>query len=195
MPGQESGAARGPALGLLELSSIARGVVVADAAVKRAEVELVGSRPVAGGKHLVVLAGGVEEIGEAMAAAREAAGEALVDQLTVSFLHPPIWALLGPPVHPREWTDGPSGAAAIVETATVCAAVHAADAAGKEAPVALRDMRLAVGISGKAFFSMTGDLSDIEAAAAAARDAAGSRLLEIQVIASPAPDLLGHLVF
>ncbi|HWM86560.1 MAG TPA: BMC domain-containing protein [Kofleriaceae bacterium] len=195
MPAPASGVARGPALGLLELSLIARGVVVADAVVKRADVELVGSRPVPGGKHLVILSGGVEEIGEAMAAGREAAGSALVDRLQLAYLYPPIWAMLGPPVHPLEWSDGPVGAAAIVETATVCSAVLAADAAGKTAPVALRDMRLAVGISGKAFFTMTGDLSDIEAAAAAARDAAGSLILDVQVIPSPAPDLVGHLVF
>jgi microcompartment protein CcmL/EutN len=194
MAEQEAGA-RGPALGIVELSLIARGVVVADAAVKRAEVQLVGSRPVPGGKHLVILSGGVDEIGEAMTAAGEAAADALVDRLELAYLHPPIWALLGPPVHPREWDDGPTGAAAIVETGTVCAAVHAADAAGKVAPVALRDMRLAVGISGKAFFTMTGELSDIEAAAAAARDAAGTRLLDLQIIASPAPDIVGHLVF
>lgn len=187
--------ARGPALGLLELSLIARGVVVADALVKRAEVELVASRPVSGGKHLVIVAGGVEEVSEATAAGRETAGDALVDQLLLAHLHPPIWDLLGPPVHPSEWRGGPVGAAAIVETATVCAAVRSADAAGKAAPVALRDMRLAVGISGKAFFTMTGDLADIEAAAAAARQAADRHLLALEIIPAPAAELVGHLVF
>ena len=77
----------------------------------------------------------------------------------------------------------------------MCAAVTAADAAGKVALVALRDMRLATGISGKAFFTMTGDLPDIEAAAAAARDVAASCLLLLEVIPSPAPELVGRLVF
>ena len=47
----------GPSLGILELSLIARGLVVADAMMKRAEVELLATRPVSGGKHLVVVAG------------------------------------------------------------------------------------------------------------------------------------------
>jgi microcompartment protein CcmL/EutN len=187
--------ARGPALGLLELSSIARGVITADAMVKRVEVELVASRPVSGGKHLVLAAGGVEEIGEAMAAGEAAAGGALVDRLELAFLHPPIWDLLGEPVHPSSWKRGADGAAAIVEASTVCAAVQAADAAGKAAPIALRDMRLAVGISGKAFFTMTGDLSDLEAAAEAARDAAGSRLVALEIIPAPAAELVGRLIF
>jgi microcompartment protein CcmL/EutN len=188
-------ASRGPALGLLELSLVARGVVAADAMLKRAEVELVSSRPLSGGKHLVVVAGEVEEIGEAMTAGRASAASALVDQLELAFLYPPIWSLLGDPVHPAAWSDGPAGAAAIVETTTVCAAIQAADAAGKTAPIALRDMRLATGFAGKAFFTMTGDLSDVEAAAAAARDAAASRLLAVEIIPAPAAELLGRLVF
>jgi microcompartment protein CcmL/EutN len=186
--------AAGPALGIVELSLIARGLVVADAMMKRAEVSLLASRPVSGGKHLVMVAGEVDVVGESMEGGRAAAAGAAVDDLFIPYLHEPLWALLGEPVHPGEWTGGPVGAVAIVETQTVCAAVAAADAAGKAALVALRDMRLAVGISGKAFFTMTGDLPDIEAAAAAARDAAASRLLLLEVIARPAPELVGRLI-
>ena len=59
----------GPALGLLELSSVARGVVTADAMAKRATVRLVRAHPVSPGKFMVLLAGGEEEVAEAMAAA------------------------------------------------------------------------------------------------------------------------------
>jgi microcompartment protein CcmL/EutN len=186
---------RGPALGILELELIARGVVVADAVLKRAEVELFASRPVSGGKHLVMLAGEIDVVEEGMTAGGDAADSALVDHLFLPFLHPPIWDLIAKPVHPDEWKVGPVGAVAIVETRTVCAAVSAADAAGKAAAVALRDMRLATGIAGKAFFTMTGELPDIEAAAAAAQDAAGNRLVDLQLIPSPAPELLGRLIF
>jgi microcompartment protein CcmL/EutN len=73
----------GPALGILELSLIARGLVVADAMMKRAEVELLATRPVSGGKHLVVVAGEVDVVGEAMDAGRAAAGSAAVDELII----------------------------------------------------------------------------------------------------------------
>ena len=39
-----------PALGLLEITGIARGLVVADAMVKRARVELLRSHPIDPGK-------------------------------------------------------------------------------------------------------------------------------------------------
>ncbi|HLU65371.1 MAG TPA: BMC domain-containing protein [Kofleriaceae bacterium] len=187
--------ARGPALGILEIELISRGLVVADALLKRAEVDVLASRPVSSGKHLVMLAGEVDVVGEAMAAGADAAGGALLDRLELPLLHGPLWDLLGEPVHPQSWDDGPVGAVAVVETRTVCAAVGAADAAGKAAEVALRDMHLAVGIAGKAFFTLTGELHDVEAAVAAAREVAGARLLQIEVIPSPAPELVGRLIF
>ena len=54
--------ASGPAIGLLELQSIARGVTVADALVKRAAVQLVLNRPVSPGKHLVLCGGEVGDV-------------------------------------------------------------------------------------------------------------------------------------
>lgn len=186
---------RGPALGIVELAHIARGIVVADAMLKRAEAELFASRPVSGGKHLLMVAGEVDVVGEAMAAGRDAAADSLIDVVELALLHQPLWPFLGETVHAREWADGPVGAACIVETETVCAAIRAADAAGKICHVAFRDMQLARGLSGKAFFSMTGELSDIEAAADAARDAAGARLVRVEIIAQPAIELIGQLVF
>ena len=53
--------------------------------------------------------------------------------------------------------------------------------------------RLAVDLAGKAYFTLTGALSSIEASAAAATAAAGDRLVGIEVIAQPSPDLRGRL--
>lgn len=184
-----------PALGVLELSLIARGMVVADALLKRAEVKILAARPVSGGKYLIWLRGGVAEVEESMAAGTAAAGEALVDGLEVPALDPQLWPFLPEPAVDPSWADDPEAeAVAIVEVTTVCAAIAAADAAVKAAEVMLRDMRLAVGIAGKAFFTMTGSLSDIEAAAEAASAAAADRALSVEVIAQPAPDLRGRLI-
>jgi microcompartment protein CcmL/EutN len=73
--------ASGPALGLVETSSVARGFVVADQMVKRAPVALVASRAVSPGKWLVLVTGEVADVEEAMAAGVDAAGHTLVDRL------------------------------------------------------------------------------------------------------------------
>jgi microcompartment protein CcmL/EutN len=185
---------RGPALGVIESSTVARGVVVADAALKRSPALLVHSRATSGGKHLTILEGGVAEIDEAMAAARAAAGERLIDSVLLPAADDQVWPMLGAPVAPADWSaDDTAEAVAIVETRTVCAAIAAADAAVKCADVIVRDVRFAVDLAGKAYFTLTGDLDAIQASAAAARDAAGDRLVELEQIAQPAPELRGRL--
>ena len=52
----------GPALGLLELESLARGVVVADALVKQAAVHIALAEPVTPGKYLLVFTGAEAEV-------------------------------------------------------------------------------------------------------------------------------------
>jgi len=185
---------RGPALGVLEVSSIARGVVVADAAIKRAPAVLVHSRAVSGGKHLVVLEGGVAEVGEAMGAGKAAAADLLLAWVELPAADDQVWPMLGAPVAPPDWTADPAAeAVAIIETRTVCGAIAAADAACKVAEVVVRDVRFAVDLAGKAIFTLTGALDAIQAAAGAAHDAAGDHRVGIEVIAQPAPELRGRL--
>lgn len=186
----------GPALAILELSLISRGIRVADAVLKRAVVDLMVSRPVSGGNHLVIFRGSVAEVEESFSAGREAAADALADELLLPQAAESLWPFIPEPRQTERWEGGDPDydATAVIEVATVCAAVASADAAVKAADVILRDMRLAVGIAGKAFYSFTGQLSDVEASADAAREAAGSRLLNVEVIAAPEESLRGRLL-
>ena len=185
---------RGPALGVLEIGTIARGVVVADAALKRAPAVLLSSRAVSGGKHLVMLEGGVAEVEEAMMAGKLAAAQALLDSVELPAADDQVWPMLGAPVAPPDWTDDPEAeAVVIIETSTVCAAIAAADAACKVAQVTVRDVRFAIDLAGKAYFTLTGSLDSIESAAAAAIEAAQQKLVGAEVIAQPSPDLRGRL--
>lgn len=185
---------RGPALGVLEIATISRGVVVADAALKRAPAVLLSSRAVSGGKHLVMLEGGVAEVEEAMLAGVRAAGATLLDRVELAAADDQVWPMLGAPVTPLDWDADPAAeAVAIIETRTVCAAIAAADAACKVAEVVVRDVRFAIDLAGKAYFTLTGSLDSIDAAADAARAAAGDRLVGAEVIAQPSPDLRGRL--
>jgi microcompartment protein CcmL/EutN len=183
---------------VLEIATIARGIVTADAALKRAPAVLLSSRAVSGGKHLVMLEGGVAEVAEAMAAGKLAAGTTLLDHVELAAADDQVWPMLGAPVSALDWTDTPGAeAVAIIETRTVCAAIAAADAACKVADVTVRDVRFAVDLAGKAYFTLTGTLDAIEAAAAAASEAAtlpaNDRLVGLEVIAQPSPDLRGRL--
>src|SRR5690348_7943018 len=118
---------RGPALGVLEIATIARGVVAADAGLKRAPAVLLHSRAVSGGKHLVFFEGGVAEVEEAMGAGRRVAGDLLLDRVELAAADDQVWPMLGAPVAPPDWAADPAAeAVAIIETSTVCAAIAAA---------------------------------------------------------------------
>ncbi len=178
----------GPALGLVETSSIARGLVTCDAMVKRAPVELVLARAVSPGKHLVLVTGGVADVEEAMRAGIEAAAHTLVDRLELHQVAPEVLAAL------RRESVAPSGAVGIVETFSVAASLLAADAACKAALVTLAELRLADGLGGKAYFVLSGEQADVEAALFAAETAIPSGLLLArELIARPHDDLLAQL--
>jgi microcompartment protein CcmL/EutN len=183
-----------PALALVEVNSIARGVVVADALVKKAPVRLLQSHPVSPGKHVIVFAGGVAEVEEALAAALAAAAATLVDKLLLPFAHATLAPLVaGHAAHPP---GGRYEAVGVFESFTIAATIAAADAAAKAAEVTLCEMRLGQGIGGKAFFTMTGDLDAIEAAGAAARAAVEPGLVAaLEIIASPHEDLRTKIFF
>ena len=184
---------QGPALGIVELSSIARGVRVADAMAKRAPMRILQTHPISPGKHIIIVAGGVAEVDEAMTIAIEVADKALVDRLFLPQAHESLAPLIAGTAAGR---PAELDSVAIIETQTVCSTVLAADAAAKAAAVTLIDLRLAVGIGGKGFFTMSGPLEDIEAATEAARSAiADGLLVGTEIIPAPHEDFRSKLLW
>ncbi|MGI5865148.1 MAG: BMC domain-containing protein [Myxococcales bacterium] len=175
---------QGPAIALLELESIARGYLVADAAVKRAPVRLLMTEPVTPGKYLVLFDGEVADVEEAYAEALEIAGPGVVDKLLLTQA-----SLALAPAISGQGADAEIESLGIVETATVSAALLAADTALKAAEVALLKMHLARGIGGKGYFVLTGSLDMVEAAvSSAAAIIAPELLVNTELIARPHPD-------
>lgn len=174
-----------PALAVVETRSIARGVTVCDALVKRAPVRLLMADPVSPGKMSIVLAGGVAEVEEALDAAREAAAAEELDWLLLPAAHEAIVPAL-------EGTEPPpiEGALGVLEMRTVAATLHATDAALKAAEVGLVALHLARGIDGKGYVVFTGTQDAVEAALDAGDDAvAPEHRAGRELIARPHPDV------
>ncbi|MCB9450088.1 MAG: BMC domain-containing protein [Anaerolineaceae bacterium] len=149
-----------PALALLEFSSIAAGILAADAMVKRATLDVVQAGTVQPGRFLVLLGGAVAEVEESLKAGKEAAPDVLTDHIFLPGVHKDVVAALAAT---RTLTPG-HDALGIVETATVPAAIHAADKGVKGAEVTLMEIRLADGLGGKGLVFFTGLVADVEAA-------------------------------
>jgi microcompartment protein CcmL/EutN len=177
------------AIAVIETASIARGFVVADAAVKRAPVTVKVARPVSPGKFLLIFGGGVEVTAESLEAARITAGSDVVDELFLPGAHPSLLPAIEAALVPAA-----GEAIACVETNSVASTIAAADVALKAVDVVVPRMRLAVGLGGKGWFSIAGSLADVEAAVSAVRQSAHpDRLVAIELIAQPHPELRGFL--
>jgi len=177
-------------LALIEVASIARGHRVADAMLKRAPVTLLRADWVSPGKFLVLVEGEVAAVDEAFRQGIDVAAADLVDKLFLAQPHEQLPEAVRGEARARADVDS----LAVIETATVATTILAADAATKAAAVRITEMQLARGIGGKAFFTLTGPLAEVEAAVEAgvgAIEAASVRGTEI--IAAPHEDLIASL--
>lgn len=148
-----------PALGLLELESIAAGIEVGDAMAKRAPIEVLRAGTVQPGKYLVLVGGDVADVEEAIEAGRALGGLALRDTTFLPNIHPDVVAGLR-----GARDDVRAEALGIIETATVPAVIRAADAGLKGAHVRLLELRLADDLGGKGYLLFGGEVTDVEAA-------------------------------
>jgi len=182
----------GPAIGLLELRSVARGIEVADAMLWQSDIEVLFSTPVQPGKYVILFTGGVEDLHMAMERGAEIARSDLVDRLLLTQVHEQVETGLR---RQGGQLKGKLDALGIVETTTVASSILAADKALKTAAVDLLELRIANGLGGRSYFTLTGEVSDVRAAVSAAAKLAEERGLLARDVVIPQPHeaLVRHL--
>ncbi|MEM9291374.1 MAG: BMC domain-containing protein [Acidobacteriota bacterium] len=167
--GPSGAAPTAPALLLLELVSIARGLRVADAIAKRTPLATLAMGTMQPGNFLILAAGEVAEVEEALVAAEEhgsSGGRAGWSHVLLPGVAPQVIAAAA-----GHRASAAGDTLGVVETADAPSVLAAADAAVKEAPVELVTLRFGDGLGGRGYFLLTGELADIEAAVAAAQAA------------------------
>lgn len=181
----------GSAIAVLELCSVARGIEVADSILWESEIEMLFSEPVQPGKYVMLFTGSVDDLRSAMERGVATAGGDLVDQLLLPQVHEQVE--LG--LRRRGNIEGQIDALGVIETTSVTSAIMAADAALKQATVDLLELRIANGLGGKSYFTLTGEVSDVRAAVTTAASLAAERgmLARDVVIPRPHDDLVRHL--
>ncbi|MEB3198708.1 MAG: BMC domain-containing protein [Candidatus Sericytochromatia bacterium] len=179
-----------PAIALLELASIAQGYFLADLVIKKAPVHLLEADAVSPGKFLLLFSGDVASVRESHEAALACGAGEVIDTLFLPHVHAQVPAALA-----GETLEASLDAVGVYELFTVASAIACADAALKAADIRLLTLRIARGIGGKAFFTLTGSQSDVEAALEAADQLAvpgGTRVRRI-VIPNPHGEFLSWL--
>ena len=178
----------GKAIGMVELSSIARGIETSDSMVKAAQVELLRSVTVCPGKYMIIIGGDTGAVRAAMEAGRQKGAQYVVDTLLIPSVHEQVFPAISGTVE----VINPQ-AVGVVEFYSIASAILAADAAVKAAQVTLIEVRTGYAIGGKGFVVLTGDVGAVRAAVEAAKQE-GELFVESTVIPRPAPQLLKSLL-
>ncbi|NUM34393.1 MAG: BMC domain-containing protein [Candidatus Brocadiae bacterium] len=148
-----------PCVGFLELNTIAKGILVVDALLKKATINVHFSYPVSSGKYIIAFGGEVEEVKSAFSVGKEIAGNALIDSFLLTNIHPQIFPCLKEKIESQEFE-----ALGILETHTCASCIVALDCALKTSKVRAIKLELAKGIGGKAYFVIEGEVGEIESA-------------------------------
>jgi microcompartment protein CcmL/EutN len=178
-------------IGLIELTSIAAGYQVCDAMLKAAGVELLLSRSICSGKYMVMVRGEVGAVSASVSAGISEGRFSVIDSFVIPNLHEAVFPALrgSAKVEDRD-------ALGILESFTVAALIEGADAAVKAANVRLIEIRLAMALGGKAFVTLTGNVSAVESAIDAGAQIVGQKgmLVNKVVIPRPRPELLNEMI-
>jgi microcompartment protein CcmL/EutN len=178
------------AIGLIETISIAVGVSITDEMAKTAPVEILEATAICPGKYMVLIAGAVSPVEDSLRRGVEVGGDVVVDTLFIPYVHRQVFPAILGATNIEELR-----ALGVVETFTAASSILAADAAAKAAPVDLIEIRLAKGLGGKAFFTMTGEVFEVEASMAAALAVVrkSGNLVRSVVIPRPHEDLASSI--
>lgn len=170
------------ALGMIEFKTVASGVTMLDHMVKTAAVEVIEAQTVCPGKYIALLRGDLSAINAAVDAVVRASSDRLIGTFVLGNPHEDIFpALYG------STKVGEVQALGILETYDAVSIIEAADLAAKTATVQLIELRVAKGMCGKSYLTLTGDVAAVEAAIDHARRFVSEKgmYLDSSVIAQP----------
>ena len=175
------------AIGMVEFSSIARGLYAADQMVKISEVEIVTAQTICPGKYIALVEGDVAAVQDSVHIGEKFAGEYFVDSLVIPNVHHGIFPAITGATMPEHVT-----ALGIFETFSVATMITAADQILKAAELEAIEIRLGTGLGGKSFFTFTGDVAAVETGVEAGRGVAETKglMVDAEVIPSPSDRLV-----
>lgn len=176
------------AIGMVELSSIARGIETCDYMVKAAQVQLLRASTVCPGKYMIIIGGDTGDVRASMAEGKKRGGESVVDTLML----PNANEQLIPAISMTNQVTV-RGALGVLEYYSIASAITAADVAAKAANITLIEVRTGYAVGGKGFVTLTGDVGAVRAAVQAA-ERESDLLVGTTVIPRPDPKVFDALL-
>lgn len=174
-------------IGIVEFTSIARGIYAADQMVKVSDVEIITASSTCPGKYMAIVHGDVAAVQDSVAMGERLAEEYFVDSMIIPNVSPEIFpAITGATMPEKIQSLG------IMESFSVATMILAADAILKAANVQAIELRLGNGLGGKAYFTFTGNVGAVEASIEAGIEVAEEKglLVNTEIIPSPSDRLI-----
>lgn len=170
------------AIGLLEFLSIAKGIESTDIALKASTVDLLLARPICPGKYIFLISGDVSNVRNSVDSAKRIGIETVVDELVIPNIHPDLIPAISAITVIEE-----INALGIIETFSCASTIEAADVAAKTAEVSLIEVRLGMGIGGKAFLTLTGEVEAVKSSIKSAAMIPERKGLLVRKVVIPSP--------
>ncbi|MEI0532238.1 BMC domain-containing protein [Brachyspira pilosicoli] len=178
-------------IGMLELNSIAKGILVTDYIGKTANVNILRAHSICPGKYIVIFSGEVGAVEESKNVGIEMGGPSVINSFVIANIHDSVIQAINGTVG-----DFPRAAIGVIEYFSIASAVEGADDAVKASDISLVNVRLGFAIGGKSYVTFTGEVSAVEEAVRAGiRKAEKNGLVvNFSVIPSPIDDLYNSIL-
>ena len=169
---------------MIEFKSVAAGMTATDIMVKTSEVDIVEAQTVCPGKYIAIITGDLSAVKASVDTAMDMGGENGIDSFVLGNPDESIFpAILGT----TDVSANDVNALGVIETFDAAQIIVAADNAVKTSDVRLIEIRLARGMCGKSYVTLTGEVAAVKAAGDRAKEVVGrsGMLLDTTVIARP----------
>lgn len=176
-------------IGVIEFKSISKGIEVADAMVKKADVDILLLKNICPGRFIVILSGDEGSIKTTLDHGVISGQGHVLDSCVINAVHSNIIQVLK-----TRLVMNVNGAIGIMETNSVSSGLKALDKTLKGANLNLVKLQVASGISGKLVYIISGGLSDVEYGMSLAKNEVDSkRIVNISIIPSPDELIIKYL--
>ncbi len=177
------------AVGMIETSSIAKGVEALDAMCKAAGVKPELHQAISRGKYIILISGPAGEVESSLAKGAEIAGGTVLTRYIIRNVHSGALAALNKKVKPAKLE-----AVGIVETKEAMPALFAADAAAKAAFVHVAEVNTGKGIGGKGYFTVVGEVGAVRTAVSAGVKSIGEDAVISRIVIPNAHEHIGAAI-
>lgn len=170
------------AIGMLEYMTVSTGMEATDCMLKTAEVELIEAQTVCPGKYIALITGELSAVKAAIDSAKAKYEEKLIDTFVLGNPHESIF----PAIYGTSEVSEPA-ALGVLETYSASSIIVAADSAAKTADVSLIELRIARGMCGKSYMTLTGEVAAVTAAIEGAKSSVANdgMFLDSSIIPRP----------